>query len=219
MNMNRTAFVFDSSICLTSWKGLWRIVSNWSCSCRGQSKKDPGWSVFYTWDAKQGHQEVFGRVENESLSCQVYHYYSHEWNWLKMTVWGLTSLQYHDRSKPLGCEGRKKLKLKDKTLNFVVDAVCHLFTSQTELGQDDLDNIASVGSNFVKLTFFALCQNCKADLLNMANMSTYKQMLQRIDRRNRLRWTAIWPTASEIESAGRLFLSDVLEETILCRQQ
>lgn len=50
-------------------------------------------------------------------------------------------------------------------------------------------------------------------------MSTYKQMLQGIDRRNRLRWAAIWPRAPEIESAGRLFLSDVLEETILCHQQ
>lgn len=85
------------------------------------------------------------------------------------------------------------------------------FSSQTELEQDDLDNIASEGSNFVRLTFFALCQNCKADSLNMANMSTYKQMLHSIDGRNRLRWAAIWPTAPEIESAGRLFVSQLKE--------
>lgn len=113
--------------------------------------------------------------------------------WVKLiknepTVWGLTWLQYHDGSKPLGCEGRKQLKLQDKTLDFVEDAVYHLwvngvtklyqkdtaaFTSQTELEQDDLD-IASVGSSFVKLTFFALCQNYKADSLNMANVAGHR---------------------------------------------
>lgn len=51
--------------------GVRGAVGHRSCSCRGQSQKDPGWTLLHARDAEQSHQEVLRRLEDESVSRQV----------------------------------------------------------------------------------------------------------------------------------------------------